>query len=253
MTVVDNKLASSLLEAVSTSASVDEFCKQLTHKALRNYDSIGSIVFLVTVEGHIHPIGACGIWKIDKENPLHTSSKSIISECIRKDPPKECISKSDLLTRNAGEIFEIVGAEHYLFLSLSTSPSTVGLLVLGFMNDENVNSLNSQEKDLIRQATQYVSSDSKRFPFNSSSKAAASKIGGDNEVLSTLTSRQVSIISLMKQGLTNAQIGRQLHLSESTIKQESVRIFRYLGVSNRRDAVAASKSLRSVQRELNDV
>ncbi|MEY4294224.1 MAG: Bacterial regulatory protein luxR family, partial [Actinomycetota bacterium] len=45
----------------------------------------------------------------------------------------------------------------------------------------------------------------------------------------------------MAEGKTNQQIGRKLNLSESTIKQESVRIFRKLGVPNRIDATDVAK------------
>lgn len=48
-----------------------------------------------------------------------------------------------------------------------------------------------------------------------------------------LTPRQSEIIRLCREGLTNIQIARQLHLSESSIKQELTRIFRKWGVSSR--------------------
>jgi DNA-binding NarL/FixJ family response regulator len=46
----------------------------------------------------------------------------------------------------------------------------------------------------------------------------------------------------MARGETNAQIAHQLILSESSIKQESVRIFRVLGVGSRQQAVAKAKA-----------
>jgi DNA-binding NarL/FixJ family response regulator len=44
-------------------------------------------------------------------------------------------------------------------------------------------------------------------------------------------------------GKTNGQIARDLNLSESTIKQESVRIFRILGVNTRQRAVSVGKEM----------
>lgn len=52
-----------------------------------------------------------------------------------------------------------------------------------------------------------------------------------------LTSRQLRILALMGEKKTNADIARELMMSESTIRQESVRIFRALGVSDRFAAV----------------
>lgn len=57
-----------------------------------------------------------------------------------------------------------------------------------------------------------------------------------------LTERQYEILLAMARGETNAQIAHQMILSESSIKQESVRIFRSLGVGSRQQAVAKSKA-----------
>ena len=56
-----------------------------------------------------------------------------------------------------------------------------------------------------------------------------------------LTKRQHEIVMFMAKGMTNAQIANELILSESSIKQESVKIFRALGVENRRDAVRRAR------------
>lgn len=58
----------------------------------------------------------------------------------------------------------------------------------------------------------------------------------------TLSSRQLKILSLMAVGRTNASIARELVLSESSIKQEGVKIFKYLGVRTRQDAVDKAKA-----------
>ena len=47
----------------------------------------------------------------------------------------------------------------------------------------------------------------------------------------------------MAQGKTNLVIANEMILSESTIKQESVKIFRALGVSTRQQAVLKAKTL----------
>ncbi len=59
----------------------------------------------------------------------------------------------------------------------------------------------------------------------------------DPEAGGQLTNRQIGILSHMSKGLTNAQIARKIMLSESSVKLESGKIFKSLGVDNRRDAV----------------
>lgn len=56
-----------------------------------------------------------------------------------------------------------------------------------------------------------------------------------------LTQRQRTILLGMAQGLTLRQISSQIAFSESTVRAESLTIYRYLGVHDRLDAVAAAQ------------
>ncbi|MEY2965071.1 MAG: hypothetical protein RLZZ228_884 [Actinomycetota bacterium] len=52
-----------------------------------------------------------------------------------------------------------------------------------------------------------------------------------------LTSRQLRVLSLMAKGMTNGQIARVLAFSESTVRQETMAIYRILQVKGRAEAV----------------
>lgn len=56
-----------------------------------------------------------------------------------------------------------------------------------------------------------------------------------------ISTRQIKILEFMAEGLTNAEIARKLLLSESTVRQESVRIYRIFNTDNRQEAVAAGR------------
>jgi DNA-binding CsgD family transcriptional regulator len=53
----------------------------------------------------------------------------------------------------------------------------------------------------------------------------------------SLSDRHHSILKLMSEGLSNRQIGQVLLLSESTVRQENIKIFKHLGVRSRNEAV----------------
>jgi DNA-binding NarL/FixJ family response regulator len=55
--------------------------------------------------------------------------------------------------------------------------------------------------------------------------------------LDILSTRQREILDLVSEGLTNAQIGKRLFLTESTVKQHLRSAYKILGVSNRTEAV----------------
>jgi DNA-binding NarL/FixJ family response regulator len=58
----------------------------------------------------------------------------------------------------------------------------------------------------------------------------------ERQDLGALTARQREILSLVVEGLSNAEIGRRLYLSESTIKQHLRAAYKALNVSNRTEA-----------------
>jgi DNA-binding NarL/FixJ family response regulator len=72
---------------------------------------------------------------------------------------------------------------------------------------------------------------------------APSLPGGGEEPrpeLSSLTERELEILTLLSRGLSNAELGAQLYLSEPTIKTHLSSIFRKLGVRDRVQAVIAA-------------
>lgn len=72
---------------------------------------------------------------------------------------------------------------------------------------------------------------STRSSGNSRSSGFASAESGQ------LTSRQMEILGLIAEKQTNGQIARKLLVSESTVRQETMRIFRCLSVNGRLEAV----------------
>ena len=77
---------------------------------------------------------------------------------------------------------------------------------------------------------------------NTSSAAARE---GDSFIahFNLFTRRQREIIRLVADGLTNAQIGAELGFSESTIRQETMRIYEILGASGRAEAIKMYRTL----------
>jgi DNA-binding NarL/FixJ family response regulator len=55
-----------------------------------------------------------------------------------------------------------------------------------------------------------------------------------------LSPRETQVLALVAQGLTNAEIGRRLYISEATVKTHLLRVFSKLGVTDRTAAVTTA-------------
>lgn len=60
----------------------------------------------------------------------------------------------------------------------------------------------------------------------------------DGVVLQALTEREIQVLGGMSRGCSNAEIGRELYLSEDTVKTHARRLFKKLGAADRAQAVA---------------
>ena len=71
------------------------------------------------------------------------------------------------------------------------------------------------------------------------------QVKGENS--SHLTPRQQAVLDLMAEGLSNKLIADKLCISEPTVKMHISAIFRFLGVSNRTQAVLKANELKTKQ------
>jgi len=72
-------------------------------------------------------------------------------------------------------------------------------------------------------------------------------LAGNSLLLDPLSERELEVLQQMAYGLRNEQIGRELHISESTVKTHVHRILNKLGVSDRTQAVVSAIRGRIVQ------
>src|ERR1700674_370809 len=84
----------------------------------------------------------------------------------------------------------------------------------------------------VHQGQIWVRAESLRFLVDAVVESGAPRILNDKGV-ALLTKREQGVVRLVGDGLTNRDIGRQLNLSENTVRNYVFRIFEKLGTSNR--------------------
>ena len=75
--------------------------------------------------------------------------------------------------------------------------------------------------------------------FHPGQKSTANDLGN----IDTLSQREMDVLKLLSEGLTNQEIAQRLFLSTNTIKSHSIKIYRKLNVNNRSQAVSKARLL----------
>jgi DNA-binding CsgD family transcriptional regulator len=202
-------------------SNANDYCRRLTHDPDLGKGMLGTQLYALSNRGSLHLVGSYGLEAFDPQSSLTLFEEHPISEAINsrtvwfgKKPIQERELTVWVLPLIKGDV--PVGA--------ATSLTDPKVEIKPFSPDATVAASNAGAiyleslglKNLFRETTQTDEGQ--------------------------LTDRQYEILLGMARGETNAQIARQLILSESSIKQESVKIFRALGVGSRQQAVAKAKA-----------
>ena len=68
-----------------------------------------------------------------------------------------------------------------------------------------------------------------------------------DELIEPLSSRELEVLHLLQEGLTNKEIARELMIAPTTVKSHTQSIYSKLGVDNRSKAVAIGRILGILQ------
>ena len=204
-------------ELVSSATTVSELCKKLVHSGVNTGQGIGSYLYLLDNKGQIVQLGGYGVNPLPSDQVFSTWEDNLLARSI---------------TNNglAHQEIQHEGATLYLY----AIPILKGDAPLGsamFCQKEKMaefpkeaNLAMGQVLGLWLNSTGLINS----FSSNDNSADASPE---------TLTNRQLKILEAMSFGKTNAEIAQQMILSESSIRQETVKIYRALGVGSRNEAV----------------
>lgn len=247
MSTFDQRFIESLLAAQGVSASADEFCKQIVHRVLPNMGTLAALIGKVGDDSKCHLAGKYGPWENVPETAIFdTWDEAPMSRSIRERRPIAVraneVSRSSLPGLETSDLI-VPGAGGYMFIPFDQQPKSIGVLALAFFGHKLEEFEHSLELKMTAVAAEYFSHSGRiaNPGFRMSSPVAQQE--GAPAPSTAFSNRDLAILRLMADGKTNYAIGRNLNLAESTIKQETVKIFKKLSVSNRNDAWQVAKSL----------
>jgi DNA-binding CsgD family transcriptional regulator len=210
----------------------DELAKFLVLKTFSELSPTALYIAEISDDGYLSPVAGFGFTKlaIAQWGRFPLSMHLPITESVRKD---ECV-----IVRSVDDFFnnypstreiENIDTDWQAVMAFPMLPYGVGFMILGEQPDES--------DDLIyfaRAVGAMIALHLLKVPVYEGSKSKKDKKVSGIQTLD-LTERQKVVHQLMLKGFTNGQIAAELGYSESLIRQETIHIFRVLGVSGRKE------------------
>lgn len=217
----DLDLVQSVIDLILTSQSMHDLCMRFVHDSFAEGMIEGAHVYNISETLDI--VHQVGYGRTPSEFELSTSawdSTSPLAQCVKKKIP---IFDSGKDPTNLAVPF-----------LLERVPNACLLL---FLND-------SVRENPLSQVTFKTLSKLGAFFFDVMPiKSTKKNVTRQNIGQQKLSNRQIEILRLISLGLKNADIGKKISISESTVRQETIRIYRELGAYGRSEAVHKAKLL----------
>jgi DNA-binding CsgD family transcriptional regulator len=214
---------SQVLDAVLASGGPTDLCRQIVHAGFAEGLVRGCSVYFLDSKSIIKPIASYG-QSVGAESGLSAWDDSTLSESVREKGVRTGSMNVD------GKKLSVLAVP---FIANGVPRGLVALVI----DDGNFEVEFPKElADLISKLGAFYLD---TLDFGNMTNGHALSVVGPED----LTTRQLSVLSHIDSGLVNLEIAKILMLSESTIRQETVKIYRALGVGNRQEAVRKAKTL----------
>jgi len=220
-----------LSNLLASASSATDLCRKLVHSDLTSESTTGASVFSIDQQAHFRLVGSYG-------KGLPASGVSVWDE-----HPFGSAARSCKLHSTTALAIDGTDVEAYC-IPLTKGSEPIGLLCLTLSAGAKMNVISPEALSVVSKVTG-IWLDSLGVTSGSIAGGSQSNSAASPE---SLSERQLTVLRLMAEGKTNSQIAQDLILSESTIRQETVRIYRALGVSARADASKRAKHLGIIDR-----
>ena len=265
--VMNSRAMLDIVRFLMTRPTCDQISQHLVLNLLNAHKPRAAVISLFGADGSLHSVGAFGMAPaaLEAYKTLSLWDSSPMSDAVRSGDPVILGTVEDVAERypwmgNAETPYEPMAV-----WPLSLPSQRVGAVQFTFTEAPDLDELRADVTGVsavlalyLSMLTSVASSPDKAiagleredrnggFPMTSLSlvEGGADDLGGHPQrkpAPGQLSDRQLRIIGLMAKGLTNSQISKRVGFSESTVRQETMAIYRYFGVGGRREAVRLAR------------
>lgn len=210
------------LNVINASSSPADYCRRLTNDKILGQFMVGNHLYLLDSSGIFRLMGSFGIYPYEEDTEFSQFDQSVFAGAVKT---------SQMVRENLDVNYDVQVCPAIKAGVINGAILTV--LQKDEGGSEKFQVSGFQELAYYRSIGIFVAASG--FSVLEGSKRAPS---GEK-----ITERQLTILIGIALGKTNMLIAQELILSESSIKQESVKIFRALGVANRQQAATKAKAM----------
>lgn len=228
-----------LLSYLASKPTLDDVAQFLVLDIFREHKPRAALISVFDSSGSVSAAGSFGL-PGDVVRALRRMSlwdRSPAVDAIRDGEPLVLNDRSSLL----GEYPWLENHDGLLNPTMAW-PLTIGTQRLGSLQMQFAEPVNRESLAPIFHATApilglYVSLRSPAPVTSEPERQSVVSRSGNGHVETELSPRQLRILHLLAEGLTNPQIAARIGFSDSTVRQETMAIYRFLGADGRREAV----------------
>ncbi len=260
--LVDPTAMLRMVRFLMTHPTCAQICQEITLDLLGKHQPRSVILALFGADGALHIVGEFGV---PPDEPLSMSAVSLwdgqpMADAVRTG--EAVLIEDSVSLLNRPERILGLGAEAGALVAwpLSLPSQRVGVLQVTFSEPLDTTRLRADLTGVGEALALYLSLLTSISALPDRAVEALGSVGtertlpladfatlhlrgaGRKPAPSRLSARQQETLNLMAQDLTNAQIAKRIGFSESTVRQETMVIYRYFGVGGRHEAVVQARA-----------
>ena len=262
--VMNSRAMLDIVRFLMTRPTCDQISQHLVLNLLNAHKPRAAVISLFGLDGMLHVVGAFGMsttaLEAYKTQSLWDSSP--MSDAVRSGDPVVLDTVEEVQERYPWLGNNETPYEPMAVWPLSLPSQRVGAVQLTFTESPDVEALRADATGVsavlalylslltsvsvgTERAVQSLERDDRTGGFPVASLSLVEGVNAEDPATPAarrsapgpLSDRQLRILGLMAKGLTNSQISKRVGFSESTVRQETMAIYRYFGVGGRREAV----------------
>lgn len=235
------------VDFLASQPTFDEVAMQLVVTLLSTHHPRAALISVFEQDGSLHAAGSFGLTDaaILSSKKISLWDESPISEAVRSGKP---FTMCD--TQALGVKYPMLTKQGELLLPtvawpLAVRERQIGAIEVLFSEEPDVDALERDFAVMMPIMSLYLAmtrGGNVAVGPDFKSPLGIQHVGATPAPTKThLTKRQLVILDLMARHMTNAQIANRIGYSESTIRQETIAIYRFLGADGRHQAVELAR------------